>query len=44
METYMVRIYTGPLSQECEFVAVEAEKITPSIEIVQVSNIAKIIK
>ncbi|XP_025078499.1 unconventional myosin-IXa-like isoform X4 [Pomacea canaliculata] len=37
METYMVRIYTGPLSQECEFVAVEAEKITPSIEIVQVA-------
>ena len=36
METYMVRIYAGPLSQECDFVAVEAEKTTPAIDIVQV--------
>ena len=35
----MVRIYAGPLSQECDFVAVEAEKATPAIDIVQVSNI-----
>jgi hypothetical protein len=37
METYMVRIYAGPLSQDCDYVSVEAEKSTPSIEIVQVA-------
>ncbi|KAL8597794.1 hypothetical protein ACOMHN_004909 [Nucella lapillus] len=37
METYMVRIYAGPLSQECDFVAVEAEKATPAIDVVQIA-------
>ncbi|KAK7496039.1 hypothetical protein BaRGS_00012740 [Batillaria attramentaria] len=35
METYMVRIYAGPLSQECDFVSVEADKTSPVIDIVQ---------
>ncbi|XP_064649169.1 unconventional myosin-IXb-like isoform X22 [Lineus longissimus] len=34
METYMVRVYTGPLSQEMEFVSVEAEKETSAHRIV----------
>ncbi|XP_076443388.1 unconventional myosin-IXb-like isoform X3 [Babylonia areolata] len=37
METFMVRVYAGPLSQECDFVAVEAEKATPAMDIVQVA-------
>ncbi|XP_070212949.1 unconventional myosin-IXb-like [Littorina saxatilis] len=37
METYMVRIYTGPLSQECDFVSVEAQKPVPAIDIVKVA-------
>ncbi|XP_052795146.1 unconventional myosin-IXAa-like isoform X4 [Mya arenaria] len=36
-ETYMVRIYTGPLSQELDFISVEAEKITPAEEVVRVA-------
>ncbi|XP_041367346.1 unconventional myosin-IXAa-like isoform X3 [Gigantopelta aegis] len=35
MESYMVRIYTGPLSQESEFISVEAEKTSSAIEIVR---------
>ncbi|KAL5004156.1 hypothetical protein ScPMuIL_017612 [Solemya velum] len=35
METYMVRIYTGPLSQECDFTSIEAEKTTPAIELIR---------
>ncbi|XP_052282643.1 unconventional myosin-IXa-like isoform X3 [Dreissena polymorpha] len=34
-ETYMVRIYTGPLSQEHEFVSVEAEKVTTADDILK---------
>lgn len=37
METYMVRIYTGPLSPEFEFVSVEAEKVTTADEVVRVA-------
>ncbi|XP_053405798.1 unconventional myosin-IXAb-like isoform X4 [Mercenaria mercenaria] len=37
METFMVRIYTGPLSQEHEFVSVEAEKITTADDVVKVA-------
>ncbi|KAK3592955.1 hypothetical protein CHS0354_036814 [Potamilus streckersoni] len=35
METYMVRIYTGPLSQDYEFTSIEAEKMTTAEEIVK---------
>lgn len=35
METYMVRIYTGPLSQECDFTSIEAEKTTPALELIR---------
>lgn len=35
METYMVRIYTGPLSQEHEFVSIEADKVTTAEEVVR---------
>ncbi|XP_071119029.1 unconventional myosin-IXb-like isoform X6 [Haliotis cracherodii] len=37
METFMVRIYTGSLSQETEFVSVEAEKGTPACDVVKVA-------
>lgn len=37
METYMVRIYAGPLSSEHEYVSVEAEKVTTAEEVVQVA-------
>lgn len=35
METYMVRIYTGPLSQDQDFVSVEAEKVTTAEDVVR---------
>ena len=35
METYMVRIYTGPLSPDLEFISVEAEKVTTAEEVVR---------
>ncbi|XP_074649621.1 unconventional myosin-IXb-like isoform X2 [Tubulanus polymorphus] len=34
METYMVRVYTGSLSHEMEFVSIEAEKKTPASDVV----------
>lgn len=37
METYMVRVYPGPLSYECEYTSIEAEKVTSSLEIVAVA-------
>ncbi|ESP05442.1 hypothetical protein LOTGIDRAFT_102587 [Lottia gigantea] len=37
METYMIRVYTGSLSQESEFVSVEAEKSTASVDITKVA-------
>ncbi|XP_055956290.1 unconventional myosin-IXa isoform X3 [Patella vulgata] len=37
METYMIRIYSGPLSQESEYVSVEAEKNTCAIDITRVA-------
>ncbi|KAL3866507.1 hypothetical protein ACJMK2_043800 [Sinanodonta woodiana] len=35
METYMVRVYTGPLSQDFEFTSIEAEKMTTAEQIVK---------
>ena len=35
METYMVRIYTGPLSQDQDFISVEAEKVTFADDVVR---------
>ncbi|XP_021359293.1 unconventional myosin-IXa-like isoform X7 [Mizuhopecten yessoensis] len=37
METYMVRIYPGSLTYECEFTSIEAEKTTSALEIVAVA-------
>ena len=37
METFMVRIYTGPLSQEHEYVSVEAEKVSTAEDVVKVA-------
>ena len=37
METYMVRIYTGPLSPDVDFTSVEAEKLTTAAEVLKVA-------
>lgn len=37
METYMVRIYTGPLSPDVDFTSVEAEKVTTAHEVLKVA-------
>ena len=37
METYMVRIYTGPLSPDVDFTSVEAEKLTTAEEVLKVA-------
>ena len=37
METYMVRVYTGPLSPDLEYISVEAEKVSTAEDVVTVA-------
>ncbi|XP_013418061.1 LOW QUALITY PROTEIN: unconventional myosin-IXa-like [Lingula anatina] len=37
LETFMVRVHMGPLSQETEFTSVEAEKTTQALEVVRIA-------